>query len=114
MSKLFAMAAPILPGKTEEWKKFSEELSGNRHKDYSDSRKKLNVHERAFLQQTPHGDMVIVTLEGENPGAAFTAFGAGTDEFTKWFVEKVKEIHGFDLSAPPPGPMPELLIDSEA
>jgi hypothetical protein len=112
MNKLFAMAVPILPGKTEQWIKFSKELTGNRYSDYVASRKKLNVHERSFFQQTPMGDFVIVTLEGPDPQSAFKNFAAGNDEFTKWFAKEVKEIHGFDLSSPPQGPMPSLVVDS--
>jgi len=33
------------------------------------SRRRAGVHERAFLHPTPMGDLVIVTLEGDNPGA---------------------------------------------
>lgn len=113
MKRLITMAVPILPGKTEQWRKFINELNGSRHDDYVASRKKLDVHERTFFQQTPMGDLVIVTLEGEEPEKAFIDFGAGTDEFTKWFVQQVKEIHGFDLKNPPEGPMPELVVDSE-
>ena len=109
---LMAVAFPIPPGKTEQWLEFTAELKGARNAEYVASRKKLGVHERTFLQHTPHGDMVIVTLEGENPAAAFAAFGQGTDEFTRWFVGQAKEIHGIDLTQPPPGPMPSLIVDS--
>ena len=60
------------------------------------------------------GEMVIVTLEGDNPADAFKKFAAADDEFTKWFTGKVKEIHGIDLSAPPQGPMPVMMVDSGA
>ena len=112
MKKLFAMAVPILPGKTSMFKKFMKELSTTHAAGFEESRKKLGVRERTFFQSTPIGDMVIVTLEGENPEMAFTNFGKGKDEFTQWFAKNVKEIHGFDLSSPPPGPMPEMVIDS--
>ena len=40
------------------------------------------------------GDFVIVTLEGEDPQGAFARFGSGSDEFTRWFLQQVKELHG--------------------
>jgi hypothetical protein len=113
MSKLIASAIPILPGKTEEWKAFMSELRGRHFAEFAASRKRLGVRERTFLQQTPMGDFVLVTLEGNDPEAAFAEFGKGNDEFTRWFVDCVKAIHGFDLTQPPQGPMPELVIDSE-
>ncbi len=98
MTTLFATAIPVLPGKTEQLKKFTSDLTGRYKNEFNESRKKLGVQERSFLQSTPTGDMVIVTLEGENPEAAFEKFNQGTDEFTKWFAAQVKEIHGIDLS----------------
>jgi hypothetical protein len=111
---LFAIALPIPAGKTDQWRAFMGELSGPRKAEFQASRAALGMHERTFHQQTPHGDLVIVTLEGENPVAAFAAFGQGTDSFTEWFLAQVKEVHGVDLRQPPPGPLPELVVDSQA
>ncbi|MGZ3847400.1 MAG: hypothetical protein ACXVBX_12000 [Flavisolibacter sp.] len=112
MSRLFAMAIPITPGKEQEWRQFINELKDQRYEDFQASRRKLGVRERTFLQETPMGTLVVVTLEGENPEQAFANFAQSTDAFTKWFHERVKSIHNVDLSAPPPGPLPSLLIDS--
>ena len=109
---MFAMAFPILPGKTEGWKRFIDELNGARKSQFDESRRQLGVRERTFLQQTPMGDLVVVTLEGDDPAGAFAKFAQGTDEFTTWFKEQVMDAHGVDLAAPPPGPMPELVADS--
>jgi hypothetical protein len=109
---MMAMAFPISPGQNDHFKRFIAELKGPRLADFKASRKKLGVHERTFLQKTPMGDLVVVTLEGSDPATAFARLGQGSDEFTKWFLKEVKEIHGVDLTAPPPGPPPDLLVDS--
>jgi hypothetical protein len=111
---MLAMAIPIPAGKTEQWKKFLSELNGVRKADFAASRRSLGVRERTFLQHTPQGDLAIVTLEGDHPEAAFAGFAKGTDPFTVWFKQQVMEIHGVDLSAPPPGPMPQQVIDSHS
>ena len=113
MSKLVAMAIPIIPGKEGEWKEWLNELRTNRHDEFEASRDAMKVHERTFLQHTPMGDMVIVTLEGEDPAAAFAKFAHGDDAFTKWFVAHVQNVHGIDLANMPEAPMPELVMDSE-
>jgi len=110
---LMAIAVPILPGKTEQWRRFVGELNGPRRVAYQASRRSLGIHERAFLQSTPQGDVVVVTLEGANPEEAFRQLGSGSDEFSRWFVQQVREIHGMDLSQPAQWPMPELGLDSE-
>jgi hypothetical protein len=110
---LFAVAIPILPGKTEQWRRFIGELNGPRHGEFEASRRRLGVHERTFLQSTPMGDMVLVTLEGEDPQGAMARFGATNDEFTRWFVQQVKDLHGVDLTQPMPGALPEQVADSD-
>ncbi len=111
---LMAMAIPIPANKVSQWKTFIGELNGSRKKDFEASRKKLGVRERTFHQHTPHGDFVVVTLEGADPEGAFAKFGQGSDPFTTWFKAQVKDIHGMDLGAPPPGPMPKQVVDSGA
>jgi len=112
MSKLFAMVVPILPGKEAAWKTWIDGLNSKYYDDFKASRKKLGVHERSFLQHTPMGDMVIVTLEGDDPASAFAQFAADDNEFTRWFKQGVQDVHGVDLSKPPEGPLPEMIVDS--
>jgi hypothetical protein len=107
-----AVAFPIVPGKTAEWRSFMDELNGPRHADFSEARRKAGVQERTFLQATPMGDLVIVTLEGDDPGKSFGQMIHATDPFTVWFLERVKAIHGVDLTAPMTGAPSELVIDS--
>ena len=111
---LMAVAFPIAPGKTEEWRKFIAEVNGARRADFVASRKGMGVRERTFLQPTPMGDLVVVTLEGDNPGEAFGKFVNSTDPFTNWFLERVQEVHGIDLKHAASGPMPQLVVDSAA
>ena len=109
---LFAMAVPIPPGKLADWEKFIEEINGARKAEFVENRKKLGVRERTFHQQTPMGDFAVVTLQGNDPEGALARFAQGDDAFTKWFVQRVKDIHGTDLTAPPPGPLPRLVVDT--
>lgn len=113
MKKLFAVSIPILSGKTEQWKKFTSELNGRYKKEFNESRKALGVQERTFLQSTPQGDSVLVTLEGKDPEMAFQKFGQGTDEFSKWFAGQAKEIHGIDLSQKSEFKLPELIAQTD-
>jgi hypothetical protein len=109
---MLAMAFSIPPGKTDQWKQFMGELTGARKAEFAASRRSLGVRERTFLQHSPQGDLVLVTLEGDHPEMAFAEFAKRTDPFSLWFKQQVSEIHGMDLSAPPPGPMPQQMIDS--
>jgi hypothetical protein len=110
---LFAVAFPILPGKTPEWRAWMAELNGSRRAEFEASRRNAGVHERTFLQTTPMGDLVIVTVEGEHPEQAFGQLMNTKDEFTTWFIERAKEIHGLDPSAVRTAPPSELVVDTD-
>ncbi len=110
---LMAVTYPILPGKTAEWRTWMEELNGPRRQEFSASRQRVGVHERTFLQPSPKGDQVIVTIESDDPGRAFGQLMNATDPFTTWFLERVKAIHGVDLKAASPRPPSQLVADSD-
>lgn len=59
------------------------------------------------------GELVIVTLEGDDPLASFATMISKDDEFTRWFIENANAAHGMDLSQPMPGSPSTLVIDSE-
>jgi hypothetical protein len=109
---LMAATFPILPGKTPEWRKFIDELNGPRRAEFVESRRRVGVQERTFLQSTPMGDLVIVTLEGEDPQRSFGQMAQATDAFTRWFLDRVKELHGVDLRTPT-APPSQPVIDSK-
>lgn len=100
---LNAVVFPILPGKTAEWKEFIAQINGSRRAEFVASRERVGAHERTYLQPTPMGDFVIVTIEAEDPGKAFGQIVSAKDPFTLWFLDRVKAIHGVDLA----GPMPD-------
>jgi len=52
-------------------------------------------------------------LEGEDPEGAFRQFASGNDDFTRWFVDQVRQIHGLDLAQASQTAAPQLLVDSE-
>ena len=91
---LTTIVIPILPGKTPEWRTFIAELNGPRHQEFADSRKAAGVHERTFLQESPMGDFVLVTLEGDDPLRSFGQLMSGTDDFSAWFTKNAMAAHG--------------------
>ena len=109
---LMAVAFPIQPGKTDEWRTWMEEVNGPRREEFVESRRRAGVHERTFLQSTHMGDLVIVTLEGDDPAEAFGRMMSSADAFTTWFLERAKAIHGLDPSTAATGSPPELVIDT--
>ena len=63
----FASVFPILPGKTEQWKRFCQEMVGPRRSEYEAANKRLGITRVVTsLQQTLQGDMAIVYLEAQD------------------------------------------------
>ena len=115
MPKL-ASVYPILTGKTEAWKQFTQEMSGARKNEHAASRKRLGIQlETDYLQQTPMGDTAIIVTETDKEiPQLFQALAMSSDPFDVWFREKLKELHGLDVTQPPPGPPPEKYFDYSA
>jgi len=111
---LMAITLPILPEKTAAWEAWMKELEGDRHEEFVRSRSRVGVRERTFRQHTPRGDVVIVTLEGEDPERAFQQMMSATDAFSTWFWAKAAEFHGMDLKAPREEHPSQLVIDTSA
>lgn len=110
-----AMAFPILPGKTEQWIHFNQEMAGPRRSEYEASCKRQGTTRQAsYLQHTPQGDMAVLYSEAQDVQRVFEGFGMSQELFDVWFREQAKEIHGVDLSQPLPGPLPEAYVDWRA
>jgi len=114
MSQMIAMAIPIIPEKSEQWKEFVHKLNNEYRDEFRNSRNGVGLHERTFFQHLPNMDIVIVTLEGEDPMGGFQKIFRKDDEYTNWFVNQVKNVHGVDLRQPLPGPPPELIADTKS
>ena len=110
-----AIAAPVVPGKLEEWKEFSRDLhEGPRRGDFAAFIKKSGLSRvRCWLQEGPGGAMAILLYEGETPAGFVQQIATSQEPFAVWFRERVQECNGMDLTQPM-GPPPELVTDTHA
>ena len=110
-----AMTLPLLPGKTEAWKNWTEEMAGTLLSEFRASRKRLGItREESFLQQTPQGDMAILYIEAEDMARVFQGLATSQDPFDALFRQNTQEFFGLDLAQPPSGPLPETVFDWRA
>ena len=74
--------------------------------------------ERAYLQPTHMGDFVVAYMESERPSPETIGMMAASElAIDQEFVRLVKEVHGVDVSMPPPGAPPETVgtwVDPDA
>jgi hypothetical protein len=61
------------------------------------------------------GDMaIIITDTDKDIAQLFQDLAQSNESFDVWFREKIKELHGLDVTQPPPGPPPEMHFDYRA
>lgn len=96
----YLFAAPLLPGKTESWKKYVKEVDGLRREEHHRARQRAGMNvEQVWLQHTPSGDMAVVRLETDDPRKLFDYLMKSDDPFDRWFRDKIlTESHGLDLT----------------
>jgi hypothetical protein len=107
----FTLPFPVLPGKSEDDIRSIADYFMSHPEEYAESRRAAGLTmERVYWQHTPMGDFVVAHIESTRPIEEALAAPAQSDlAIDKFFVEKIKEIHGIDLTQPPPGPAPEVV-----
>ena len=77
--------------------------------DASNARHGLTAH-HAWLQANPDGGHVaIVVQDGPGSDHYVGAMAQSGDAFDQWFIGKVAEVHGIDLSGPMPPSAEQML-----
>ena len=105
------VVAPVVKGMEEEWKSFSKKLKGEMKKDYDDLNKRhgLTRHD-VWAVETPVGLLAVVLHEGTGAESFMHNVAVSEHPTDILMKENIQKFHGMDMSAPPPGPMPEKLV----
>lgn len=100
--------APLAPEKVATWNAFISEATGPRKAEMEEFNRRhgLTKHE-AWLAETPAGSFVVAIHEGPGAAELMPKLAQSSHPFDQWFASKLKEVHGMDVSKPPPGKMPE-------
>ena len=90
---------PILPGKSEAWRRFIQEMLGSHRLEYEASRHRLGIYaERSWISQIPSGKQAIIAIEVENLEQVLLNLGNSTAPFDDWFRKQVLALQGVDLT----------------
>jgi hypothetical protein len=103
-------AIPIMRGKEELDRETREEMAGARRDEYEAALREAGITRQAvWHQQMPDGGaLAIVYVEGTDADA-HQRFVTSDADISRWFVERMQEVHGRDVSQPP---LPvELILD---
>jgi hypothetical protein len=102
---------PIQSGKEDAARAFAAAVLGARKADFAALQARANITRETWaMQETPMGNVMVVWFEGDVE-KAFQDLAVDNSEFVTWFRGQVKDVTGFDLAAPPEGPLPDVLVD---
>ena len=105
------LVLPILPDGEEEWRRFAQDLLGDRLCEYEALRRRLGLRGvRVYLARTSRREVIVAYVEAEDPQGAFRRLVSSEEQFAEWFKEKLAELHGYDLGRRT-GSSPELIFE---
>ena len=105
---------PIQAGKEEAARAFAAETVGARRDEFDAHCARGDMTRETWtLQETPMGSFMLVWFEGDVE-KAFGDLATNDAEFTTWFRAQVLDVTGVDMSVPPEGPPPAVLVDWHA
>jgi hypothetical protein len=95
-------ASPILRGKEDLARQARDEMAGPRRDEYEAALKDAGIKRQAvWHQQMPDGGtLAIVYIEANDP-EAHQRFNSSDGEINRWFVGRMQEVLGRDVTLPP-------------
>ena len=104
-------AAPILPGKEEEWRRFVQEVTEELPDDYGEFRRRLGFsNESLWLVRTDDAETAMAYLEADDPARVLVALSDPKRPFDTWLKGRLSELHGDALARMPRRTMAELIF----
>lgn len=94
-----AFFVPLLPGKTDAARAFAAELAGPRRAELDNAQTTV-IKESWFIQETPHGDFMIVYYVSPDPDKVHAALAVSEEPFDVWFRAQILDLTGIDISTP--------------
>ena len=108
-------AAPILPGQSEVWRRWLQEMIELRRPEYEESRRRLGVSgERVWIAETVNGNVAIIAMVAAQPEQALVQLADSERPFDRWYREQLLALQGFDLTKPLNRASPELVLEWRA
>lgn len=103
---------PIVPGKSEGWRRAMQEIAGSRQEDFERAQARWGVSGLAiYLADTRRGQMAVIRLTTNNSLIDLQLQIAVSEEpFDRWLKEQFRVYHGIDLDGPAGGKEAERII----
>lgn len=93
------LVLPILPGRTEAWRRFVQELQGPQQAEWKAWRKRVGlIHLWAQLQAPPKQTFVLLRIKCGAEADWSEPLILDKVPFDRWLREQIRALHGIDLA----------------
>ena len=97
------LAAPILPGKTEAWRRFVQETSELHRHEYEASRRHLGiVAEWLWLVTIERRETAVIAVMATRPERIWGEIAVSERLFDLWYRQQLVRLLGIELPSVPP------------
>lgn len=107
------MVLPVVTGKSEEWRRFAQQLQGSRLIEFTDALRDLGMESLSmWLANTQVGHISVAHFTStRDPVDMQDMLTTSKQPFDVWFKEYVRVLHGVDLSSMIGGLAAEHILD---
>ena len=99
MGKEMNLLVPILPGKSEAWRRFLQELEGSRTAQFTHWCQALGVEiQKIQLHDALGCALVLLTIQVQHPIEVARNLAQQESLFNDWLLTHVQQLHGLDLT----------------
>ena len=104
------LVAPVLPGQSEAWRRFVQEMTGLRRHEYEASRRRLGVaSEWIWLVEARSGVTAVIAVRAAQPEQIMAGIAASDQPFDHWYCQQLLALLRLDKDQLHANPTPELL-----
>ncbi len=105
------LVCTLRTGPQERWRRLSQEVAGSRRAQFEASCRRAGITQvQVLLVQLLHGELVVVTLNMQEPQQTFEALATSEGPFEHWLCEQLQALLGWNVQEVLSVPRGDLLL----
>ena len=103
---------PLQPGTQEQWRRLCQAVDGSRRDQFEATCRQAGVSQvQIWLKQTLRGELLLATLDIEEPQEMLHDLAISKRPFERWLREQIQPLLGWDLQDVQSDPQCDLVFD---
>ena len=102
---------PLRTGTQERWRRLFQEVAGSRRVQFEASSRQAGITQvQVWLVQLPRSELLVVTVNTQEPQQTCEALATCEDPFAHWLREQLQALLGWNVQEVLPVPRGDLLL----